>query len=1255
MNFGKTRLRQAVFALLLLLLGFFGSGFTGETAAPGEVLLMAPPDEIRFSPGAENWAIPFELIDTSNKITSTEVVLRKVRVNKETLDLDKISLAKVVEPGKVKRKCLPVVPAGRYIPREDLLDWHDLISRAQQRRETFFNTGERRRAGQLYRLITQKTAAFPELDVPVNEIVIPAHLIAPSKNESYRVEVFCEIPESRAQLNFSTTARVIALPNPTGNSQWLPGDLHIHTNYSDGGKSVTEIRDKLKNKGYRFVYLSDGHHTGELLPPAWNDYVNAVTTVSLQDPDISIFPGMETGVGIGDHEGHMLAHGINNHIEGLEEYILTPQAMIDLIAARDPGGPSSSTIAHATNPFLPWNDYTVIGYHGFELMMLMPLTSKALDAELVVKWRDEVARQLDNAITGSGTFPSPRTGTDYHGKLGDDLIVDWYVTWVYSSENWDTPPLGHHDRKSMIDHSLRWGHTVASHKGSFALMTLDGKIPGSIMRNIPAGTVLPLSTEFHSVRNGNYRLRVFRDNVAETVFEATCSDVQAGDHLTWEGNITFPGGNHYYWVYLEDTSGDEEHVYTSPIFVTSLGPGVPAINAPAGWKSKPAVPVSITPGNNAASTEYRLEGATEQDWAAYSDAFQITAEGKTVIRARCIDPYGGISENVTATVKIDRTPPVIDLESAAGESAYREGNWINKPVTVTALFSDSGSGIDPATAKYSLDDGSSAAYTDPVTISNDGEHELLFQVSDLAGNTAEVPFAVKIDQVPPEAPQLHLSHTGWTRDDVLLTLDEGHDSGSGVAKNQYRIGNDGDWLNYEAHVVISTEGETTVYGRSVDRAGNNSLTTSAQVKIDRTPPQIELGLTREDGTPYEPGAWSLQPVDIVATFSDVLSGVAGTSRQYSLDDGDTWQFYTGPLRLSVDGVHQLIFRAADYVGNEAQTDPVTVKVDLNPPTAPQVELSSTTWTKENVSFTLTHGSDAGSGVAKSQYRIGNDSPWVNYEDPVTITREGSTIVYARTIDRVGRTSVSASAEVRIDRTPPLIEVEITGADGTAYRPGDCPDQPVSIGAVFTDPVGEILIYTRQYSLDGGESWLDYDDPFLLGNEGDYTVLFRVEDRAGNVGETSLDISLSFAVSVIGVTLEPSSLLFFMGEGDTAGLTATVEPAGATDQLLHWSSSSPEVASVNEAGLVTAHSPGVTQITVTTNDGDHSASTEVRVALRGDVNLDKKVDVGDAIIVLRNIVGLVQLTESQETIGDMNKDGKIDVGDAILILRRIVGL
>lgn len=57
---------------------------------------------------------------------------------------------------------------------------------------------------------------------------------------------------------------------------------------------------------------------------------------------------------------------------------------------------------------------------------------------------------------------------------------------------------------------------------------------------------------------------------------------------------------------------------------------------------------------------------------------------------------------------------------------------------------------------------------------------------------------------------------------------------------------------------------------------------------------------------------------------------------------------------------------------------------------------------------------------------------------------------------------------------------------------------------------------------------------------------------------------------------------------------------------------------------------------------------------GDVNEDNTVNSADALLVLQNVVGIAELSESQTANADMNSDGRIDSTDAMLILMKVVG-
>lgn len=84
-----------------------------------------------------------------------------------------------------------------------------------------------------------------------------------------------------------------------------------------------------------------------------------------------------------------------------------------------------------------------------------------------------------------------------------------------------------------------------------------------------------------------------------------------------------------------------------------------------------------------------------------------------------------------------------------------------------------------------------------------------------------------------------------------------------------------------------------------------------------------------------------------------------------------------------------------------------------------------------------------------------------------------------------------------------------------------------------------------------------------------------------------------AVAVTGVTLSPTTAS--LNIGNTRQLTATVVPANATNKTVSWSSNQSSIASVSASGLVTANAGGTAIITVTTQDGNKTATCTVTVA------------------------------------------------------------
>jgi len=83
------------------------------------------------------------------------------------------------------------------------------------------------------------------------------------------------------------------------------------------------------------------------------------------------------------------------------------------------------------------------------------------------------------------------------------------------------------------------------------------------------------------------------------------------------------------------------------------------------------------------------------------------------------------------------------------------------------------------------------------------------------------------------------------------------------------------------------------------------------------------------------------------------------------------------------------------------------------------------------------------------------------------------------------------------------------------------------------------------------------------------------------------------IAVSSVSTNPSSLALEVG--NSGQLSANISPSNATNQTVSWSSSNTTVASVNANGLVTANGEGTATITVTTQDGNKTATSAVTVS------------------------------------------------------------
>lgn len=120
----------------------------------------------------------------------------------------------------------------------------------------------------------------------------------------------------------------------------------------------------------------------------------------------------------------------------------------------------------------------------------------------------------------------------------------------------------------------------------------------------------------------------------------------------------------------------------------------------------------------------------------------------------------------------------------------------------------------------------------------------------------------------------------------------------------------------------------------------------------------------------------------------------------------------------------------------------------------------------------------------------------------------------------------------------------------------------------------------------------------LVNTGDHVQYVYVYDAKANtyndnvtIIPCTLNLGSSSTVAVESVSLDQETLT--LAEGENAKLTATVLPENATNKNVTWTSDNADVATV-ENGTVTAVAEGTANITVTTEDGEHTATCAVTV-------------------------------------------------------------
>ena len=176
------------------------------------------------------------------------------------------------------------------------------------------------------------------------------------------------------------------------------------------------------------------------------------------------------------------------------------------------------------------------------------------------------------------------------------------------------------------------------------------------------------------------------------------------------------------------------------------------------------------------------------------------------------------------------------------------------------------------------------------------------------------------------------------------------------------------------------------------------------------------------------------------------------------------------------------------------------------------------------------------------------------------------------------TANKLKGSVIVEGNGALLKNKDAGSTATLKKVVVKTEKPVTVDANVTDM--QVTTANTALTVNGTVDTLQADANVTVSGNGD------IKKQTGS-GQIS--------VSVAGVSLDKTEIVLV--EGSSEKLTATVEPANATNKGVTWSSDHEAIATVDQNGAVTARRGGQATITVTTADGSKTATCTVRVKIQ----------------------------------------------------------
>lgn len=205
---------------------------------------------------------------------------------------------------------------------------------------------------------------------------------------------------------------------------------------------------------------------------------------------------------------------------------------------------------------------------------------------------------------------------------------------------------------------------------------------------------------------------------------------------------------------------------------------------------------------------------------------------------------------------------------------------------------------------------------------------------------------------------------------------------------------------------------------------------------------------------------------------------------------------------------------------------------------------------------------------------------------VTALKEGSSAITVITNDG----GFKATCDVTVNKKVIAVTSVVLGNTELTLVEGE--EEKLAVAVTPENATDKSVVWES-----GNESVATVSQEGLVTAVGEGKAMITVKTNDGGFSASCEVTVKKKVIAVTGVKLSAASMT--LREGDKGTLTATVEPANATNKNVEWWTSDLDVVSVTSTlggsnGYVEARGAGKATVTVKTEDGEFSASCEITV-------------------------------------------------------------